>query len=259
MIPTFFFMVMVASLAATFYIYYLAPKRGLSQIAVLDLSLYGTIFGVIGARLFHIFFEYPGYYWEDPIRVFYFWQGGFVGYGVFIGLALTTIIYVKLKKLPLLKYVDLIAFAGPIIVFFVRVGCIGAGCCYGKPTHFPLHLVFNNPASDAGHDFPGIALHATQIYDMCNAIITFLILHWVDKRKKTDGWLALVFFTAYPIMRFLIEYLRGDTDRGVYLNGMLSTSQITSLVFLSIVGMLALLLRRYHKIHTHSESFNVQQ
>lgn len=237
-IPTFFFMVMVASLTTTFYCYWQAKKKGMSQVAILDISLLGTLCGVMGARLFHIFFEAPWYYWEHPSYVFHFWQGGFVGYGVFIGITVSTLCYLKLKKLPVLDYADLIALGCPLIILLVRVGCLGAGCCYGKPTDFFLHLTFNNPASDAGHDFRGVALHATQIYDMLNAMFTFVVIHIVDRYRKFRGQVMIVFFLSYAFFRFCIEYLRGDEDRGVYLDGWLSTSQITGIVIWVVGGLL---------------------
>lgn len=233
-IPTFFLMVMVASLATTFYVYRQAPKKGLSQLVVLDLALLSTFFGIIGARLFHVFFEAPEYYWEHPGYVFHFWQGGFVGYGVFIGITVSVLIYVKLKKLPVLRYCDLVALGCPLIVLLVRVGCLGAGCCYGKPTDFFIHLTFNNPASDAGRDFAGIALHATQFYDLINAILVFVVVHIVDKRKKFHGQVMLVFFMMYALIRFFIEFIRGDEDRGVYFDGLISTSQIAGVVIVVV-------------------------
>lgn len=239
-IPTFFFMVMVASLAATFYITWQAGRKGMSQIAILDIGMYGTLFGIIGARLFHVFVEAPSYYWADPIRVFYIWQGGFVGYGVFLGILISSLVYLKIKHLPILEYTDLIALGCPIIIFMVRIGCIGAGCCYGKPTDFPIHLIFNNPASDAAQYYQGIPLHATQIYDMLNATFDFIIIHLVDKRKKFTGQITLLFFMIYAFNRFLIEFLRGDTDRGTYFGGIISTSQIVGICIWIVCGSLYL-------------------
>lgn len=249
-IPTFFFMIMVASLVATLHIYYQAPKHALSQIVVLDISFFATLSGVIGARLFHIFVEAPAYYWEQPIRVFYFWQGGFVGYGAFLGILFSTLVYLKIKKQPVLRYVDLVALGCPWIIFLIRVGCVGAGCCYGKPTDFFFHLTFTDSASDAGHDFPGVHLHATQIYDMLNAIITFCIIHWIDRRKKFQGQVLIVFFMSYAVMRFMIEFLRGDADRGLYLNNTISTSQITGIVIVVVASFFYQICKRKYPVTT---------
>lgn len=236
-IPTFFFMIMVASLVTTFYCYWQAGRVGLSQVAILDISLLGTLLGVIGARFFHIFAEAPAYYWEDPWRVFYFWQGGFVGYGAFIGVTAATILYVKWRKLDVLEYADLMALGCPFIIGLIRVGCLGAGCCYGKPTDFFLHFVFNHPASDAARFHAGVPVHATQLYDFLNACLTFGVVHYVYFRKRAfKGQAMLTFFMMYSFFRFLIEFLRGDEDRGVYLDGAISTSQITGIV-IWVIGL----------------------
>jgi phosphatidylglycerol:prolipoprotein diacylglycerol transferase len=246
-IPTFFFMVMFSVLVTTFYLYFMAPRRGLSQIAVLDIGIFGTIGGVIGARLFHVFVEAFWFYRENPWRVFEFWRGGFVGYGAFFGILISTVIYLKIRKLPVLHYADFVATACPLIIFFVRVGCISAGCCYGKPTDFPIYLVFNNPASDAGSKFPGVHLHATQIYDMINATIIFAVVNWRYTRRKFDGEIVIIFFAMYAIGRGLIEFLRGDLDRGVYMGGAISTSQITGLINLTVCIILYIYLNHRAK------------
>jgi phosphatidylglycerol:prolipoprotein diacylglycerol transferase len=237
-IPTFFFMIMVASLSTTYYLLWLSKKKNMSQLAVLDIALYATIIGIIGARLFHVFFEFPSYYLEDPIKVFYFWQGGFVGYGAFIGVLFGTVATLKYKKLPVLEYCDLVAMACPLIIMSMRIGCVGAGCCYGKPTDFFLHFVFDHPASDAGSKFPGIPLHATQLYDFLSATLLLIGLYYYDKYKTFHGQILLIFLGVYAFNRFLIEYLRGDVDRGVYLDGLLSTSQITGIIIIVIIALI---------------------
>ncbi len=247
-IPTFFFMIMVGSLVCAFYIYWQAGRKKMSQIAMLDVAMIGTITGVIGARLLHVFTEAPAYYWEKPIRVFYFWQGGFVGYGAFFGIIAGALVYLYIRKLPLLKYADLITLGCPLIILFVRIGCIGAGCCYGKPTDFFLHLTFHNLASEAGNSFRNIPLHPTQIYDMLNATITFIFIHWVDRHKKFDGQVLLSFLMSYAFFRFWIEFLRGDVDRGVYFNGHISTSQFTSAIFILSGMILWRVLSRKRKL-----------
>ena len=255
-IPTFFFMVLVGALTAAFYIFFQAKKKGMSQVAILDITMIGIFAGVMGARLFHVLVEAPQlnitfkgvpmtawqFYMDSPIRILEFWRGGFVGYGAFIGIAISSILYLWVKKLPILKYVDLIALGCPLIIFMVRIGCVGAGCCYGKETDFFLHLTFTDPRSDAGHLFPGKHLHPTQIYDMINAALVFFSLMYFDKRKKFDGQIFILFFMLYGFFRFFIEFLRGDADRGTYLGGAISTSQVVGLVimFLGSLGLFIL-------------------
>lgn len=249
-VPTFFFMVMMGVLVTTFYAYFRAPKMGFSQVAILDMGIIGAIFGIIGGRLFHVLFEALWFYKEDPTRIFEFWRGGFVSFGAYIGGTLALLAYLKIRKLPVLKYSDFVVMSLPFMIFFIRLGCLGAGCCYGKPTDFFFHLTFLDPQSDAGSKFPGISLHATQIYDMINAIVIFIILNWRYYRRKFDGEIALLFFILYSSFRGIIEVFRGDKDRGVYLDGALSTGQITGSVIILICIVLYVVLLRRSKAET---------
>lgn len=237
-------MIMLGVLATTFYIYFRAPKLGFSQVVALDMGIIGAIFGVIGGRLFHVFAEAFWFYRQDPMHIFEFWRGGFVSFGAFIGGTLAVMAYLKLRKLPMLPYMDLAALGIPIMILFIRIGCLGAGCCYGKPTDFFLHLTFSNPSSDAGSKFAGIPLHATQIYDMLNAVFVFALLNWRYARKKFEGEIVLLLFISYSFIRGLIEFLRGDADRGLYFNGMISTGQMTGLVLIVLCSVIYVILLR---------------
>ncbi|PIR25554.1 MAG: hypothetical protein COX62_04440 [Deltaproteobacteria bacterium CG_4_10_14_0_2_um_filter_43_8] len=230
-VPAFFFTIMVGSLVAIFYAAHEAKKENLSPVMVIDLGIIAILSAVLGARIFHILVEYPSYYWADPIRVFYFWQGGFVSIGAYIGAAVACVWYMKFKKVVAWRYVDLLVKVLPIVIFCVRAGCLLVGCCYGKPTDFWLHLTFHDPASTAYYYHPNIPLHATQIYFMFSAVVLFFLLHFVYKKKKFMGQVTSVFLMYYGISRFLIEFLRGDDDRGLFsfFGVTLSTGQISML------------------------------
>jgi Prolipoprotein diacylglyceryltransferase len=236
-IPSFAFSLMLASLVATIVCYKMAPRRGLSQVVVLDLAIIGTIMGLIGARLFHVFVEEPRYYLEHPTHVYQIWRGGFVSYGVFLGFAVGWIGYLKIRHLDTLTYLDhMILFGGPIVDFFVRLGCLLAGCCFGtrSPYHsgeYILYQVFNNPGGDAGHLFKGVPLYPTQIWSMIAAVFMFFVTYWVDRRKTFKGQTALTFLMLYAVIRTVIELFRGDVARGIYFDGAVSTAQIMSALF----------------------------
>lgn len=230
-IPTFMFMMMMSGLAATFYLYFRAPKMGFSQVVVLDVGMIGIACGLAGGRLFHVFFEAWYFYREDYGRILEIWRGGFVSYGAFIGGGSSIFLYLLLRKLPMLKYADFISLSLPICVFFVRVGCLGAGCCYGTPTDFFIHLVFDKLHPAAGQaDYSGMAIHATQVYEMLYAVGIFIFINWYHARKKFDGQIILLFFMMYAFCRFLMEFLRGDGDRVLYWNDTISTGQIVSVL-----------------------------
>ncbi len=253
-IPSFAFMLMIASLVATTIAYKMAPRRGLSQVVVLDLAIIGTIMAVVGARLFHVFVEEPAYYWENPTHIYQIWRGGFVSYGVFIGLGVGWITYLKWRRLDTLTYLDHIALFGcPFVDFFTRLGCLMAGCCFGKPSphrhlEYILYQTFNNRSSDAGSLFPGVALWPTQIYSMAIVLLIFGILYYIDKYKKFKGQVMMSFLMLYAFFRFFIEFLRGDEARGVYWSDTISTGQIMSILFFLGSFILYLYFRKKYPV-----------
>ncbi|HPQ81486.1 MAG TPA: prolipoprotein diacylglyceryl transferase [bacterium] len=239
-VPSFFFMIMVAGLAATFFAAHVAKKENADPVAMLDFGIIAIIASVIGSRIFHVVVENPSYYWESPVRVFYFWQGGFVSIGAFLASALGWAIYMRARHLPPWRYMDIAVTCVPVIIFFVRTGCLLVGCCYGKPTDFFIHLTFNNPASTAGHFHLGEPLHATQLYFMLNAVVMWVVILLTYRYRTFYGQVLAVFMIYYGVTRFLIEFLRGDEDRGMWLGGSLSTGQIT--MILTFIGGVALWL-----------------
>ena len=233
--PAFFVMIVTGALLATFFGSYLAKREGSDPIAILDCGIIAVIAAVLGSRLFHILVESPVYYWKHPLRVFYFWQGGFVSIGAYIASISACIIYLWKRRLNVWRYMDLLALSVPIVIFFTRVGCLLVGCCYGKTTDFFIHLVFNNPDSTAGYQYLGVPLHATQIYNMANALVMWGVLLLVYRYRKFYGQIMASFFMYYAVTRFFIEFLRGDEDRGLWFDGALSTGQI-AMIFTFITG-----------------------
>lgn len=231
-VPSFFFMIMVGVLACTFYIYWVAGRVGLRREIMLDLGMIGMVAGVLGARIFHIIVEAPDYYLENPLRVFEFWRGGFVSFGAYILGATSAFGYVYIRKLNVLQYIDVVILGIPLIQLSIRIACLLAGCCYGKPTDLPWAITFSNAASTAYYYFPNIPLHPTQIYSGLHAILLFvgINLFFFKKKNRFPGQTIVVMFFAYFIPRAIIEFWRGDADRGIWFGDLLSTGQVTSLV-----------------------------
>lgn len=242
-IPAFFFMIMIATFAATFAAVKFAEKDKLSVVVVLDMAIIAVIASMLGSRIFHVLVEAPDYYGVYPwnpdllVRVFYFWRGGFVSLGAFLATIGGWIAYLKLRKQPVLPYFDNMARVCPIIIFFVRLGCLSAGCCYGKPTDSFIHLTFTDPRSTAYLFFPMISLHATQPYFMLNAIVMFFVVRWAHLRREFHGQALAAFLMYEGLSRFGLEFLRGDADRGVYFNETISTGHLVMAGFF-VAGLL---------------------
>lgn len=247
-IPSFFFFIMVGVLLFTFYCYWLAKRRGLSPDAVLDLGMIGMVSGILGARIFHILVEAPWYYWEKPFRVLEFWRGGFVSWGGFIAVLLTLFIYLRIKKLSMGRYFDLIAAGSPLLKLSIRFACLLTGCCYGHPTNVPWAITFTDPASTAYYYYPNTPLHPSQVYSMIQAGLLFLFINWFYKKHQEEpGTTACMLVLGWTLPRFFLEMFRGDADRGLYFNNLLSTGQVTGVILALLALVTYVRLRKYYK------------
>lgn len=244
-VPSFFFFIMVATLVATFYAYWVAKKKGLREEVALDMGIIGMLAGVIGSRIFHILVEAPGYYWEKPLRVFEFWRGGFVSWGGFLGIGICFAIYFRMKRLPPGPYFDLLGVTAPIIKFFIRVACLLTGCCYGEPTDLPWAITFTDPASTAYYYFPNIPLHPVQVYSMIHAALLFAFVNWFYfKKQKQTGETICLLAMGWSLPRAFLEFFRGDLDRGVYFGERISTGQIMGVLVFAVAATVYWVLRK---------------
>ncbi len=217
-----------------------AQKAGEDPEQVMDLFFYIIVSGIIGARLFYVATT-PKVFLADPIEIFKIWNGGLVFFGGFIGAMLTSLVYMKKKKMNAWKILDI---AGPTLALghsVARLGCFFAGCCYGKECHLPWAVTFNNQHSLAPI---GIALHPTQIYSSINLFIIFCLLMVISRYKKFDGQLFWIYILLYGLTRSIVETLRGD-PRGNFVFDIFSIAQTIGLVMsFTAIFMLVFLSKR---------------
>jgi len=169
-----------------------------------------------------------------------FWHDvryGFVFYGGFLGAALAGWIASRRHKLGFVKLSDYFAVALPIGHAIGRLGCLAAGCCYGRHTDLPWGIPL---AGDPSR-------HPTQVYEaLANAAIAAVVARVGLARVRDGRWKPgsafLLYVILYATARFLIEILRDD-DRGAGLFG-LSPSQVIALAALAAAGTLLAVRRK---------------
>ena len=149
------------------------------------------------------------------------------------GLILAVVVafwYIARHRLPFWTTCDV--FAPGIALGHVtgRLGCLAAGCCYGKPTDVPWAIIFTNPLAAANVGTPlGIPLHPTQIYEAGAELLILVLLLATERRGRPfAGRTFWAYMFLYAVSRFVIEIYRGD-PRGDGVRH-LSTSQFISLV-----------------------------
>jgi len=222
-----------------------AKKQGLNPDSIWNMGLIIIFSALVGAKIL-LFLSDFSYYSQNPREIFSLSTlrstGVYYG-GLLLALAASAW-YLRRSSLPAWKVADLCAPGIALGQAVGRVGCLLAGCCYGKPTSMPWGITFTSRYAYDNVGVPlNVPLHPTQLYESFGTLLLFAYLMWRLSRKHFDGQIILEYLSLYAALRFVIEFFRDD-DRGFVLYGLLSTSQFIGI--LTIVGSVAALfyLRR---------------
>lgn len=240
-LPTYGVIVVLAILAGIYTVSRLGRREGLDTGRLFDFSTWIVIVALLGAKLMMVLTA-RRFYWERPSELVS-WstiQAGGVFYGGFIAAVIFAVWYTRTNDMPMWKVFDIYSPAVALGLGIGRIGCFAAGCDYGKPTTSAMGVVFTNSWSHELTGVPlGVPLHPTQLYEMAASLGIFGWLLWRFRKKRYDGQIFLQYLVLYAVIRFFIEYLRGDADRGFVLGGALSTSQFIALLALTAAAGLA--------------------
>jgi phosphatidylglycerol:prolipoprotein diacylglycerol transferase len=218
-----------------------AKKEGINPDLILDMGVYLLLAAVIGARVLYVLTTWQEFA-ATPLDLFAIWKGGLVFYGGVIAAVPVGIWYVRKHSLPVWRTADIIAPYAALGHAFGRLGCFFAGCCYGAPCSGPVCITFSDPHSLAPR---GVPLFPTQLTESGGEFLIFGLLLLLRRYKKFDGQLFWLYLVFYAVLRFTIEFFRGDIVRGVYFGGLISTSQIIAIGMLGF--SLVMLARGWRK------------
>ena len=237
---------LVGILLAGIYAAIMAKKRGLDDVEMIITLLFAAIGVLIGGHLLYgitniqtiiqlIRDPSPIGSVKDFFQYLFYIFGGQVYYGGLIGGLIVGYLYLKRKKLPVGEYSDICAAMIPLFHGFGRIGCFLGGCCYGVPSAFGF-IYHNNPLPEAN----GIRRFPIQLLESALNFILFLMFHRLLKKDKYKGLLLYIYLCTYAVMRFVLEFWRGDTLRGFIFG--LSTSQFIS-IFVFVFGFIMILIK----------------
>ena len=227
-------MIAIGILAAYVTAEYRAKKHGLDPDKIFYLVIWAVVGGFAGAKVLYFLTRLKDIM-ENP-RVLLDLADGFVVYGGIIGGIYSAMAYCRIKKMPFLKYFDLVMPSVALAQGFGRIGCFLAGCCYGRETDSALGIVFHN-SSYAPND---VKLLPTQLISSGLDFLLCAVLILLDRKKKGDGQIAGAYLVLYSIGRFILEFYRGDLIRGNV--GALTTSQFIA-IFVAMAGVVMIAVR----------------
>ena len=220
-----------------------AKRWGLDPNRVLDLGIYIIIAALVGAKLLLLVVDFEQFS-RSTADLLSLARSGGIFYGGLILAVVVAFWYIARHRMPLWTTCDV--FAPGIALGHVtgRLGCLAAGCCYGRPTDLPWGLTFTNPLAAANVGTPlGITLHPTQMYEAGAELLILGFLLATERRGRPFGGRTFwSYMFLYAVFRYIVEIYRGDL-RGMVFDAF-STSQFISLLLAPLsVGMIVWLSR----------------
>jgi phosphatidylglycerol:prolipoprotein diacylglycerol transferase len=243
---TFGVLLALAYLTALWWLVRTGRREGFHPDTLTSLGFWAIFGAIVGAKGLMLVRSLPDYL-ANPGEIlsasFLTSAGDF--YGGFIGGVAASVLFFRLT--PSLSFWPLADLCAPAIALgqgIGRIGCFMAGDDYGSPTNVPWAVTFTHPdAATIGGAPLGVPIHPVQLYESVFCFLLFGALVWLAKRKTFDGQILIAYSVAYAVGRFIIEYFRGDVDRGFLFNGLFSTSQFIAIVIV-VLAVAALPLRR---------------
>jgi phosphatidylglycerol:prolipoprotein diacylglycerol transferase len=242
-IPSYGVLVATAFLAALGLASKFARQRGLNAEKILNLGVYCALTGMLGAKVLMIALD-PDYR-AHPLEIFSLatLQSAGIFFGGLIAALVFAFFYMRAQNLPVLAASDVFAPGLALGHGIGRLGCFAAGCCWGRPTHLPWAVTFNNPEATTGVPL-GIPLHPTQLYEAFAEGIICLILIARMHRKHRDGSIIGLYLVLYGAVRFGVEFLRIH-DSSNPLGGVFSLEQWIALALVPFGAFLILRPRQW--------------
>lgn len=228
-----------------------------------DLAMWVFVAGILGARAFFVM-QYPAKFFgpdmetgkartviETLLALIKLPDGGLVFYGGMIGSAVAFYLFCKLRRLNPLALGDIVITSIFIGMTFGRIGCLFNGCCYGDLCDLSWAVTFPHDSYPYVMEVKrgliteassrSLPVHPAQIYSAMNAAVLVLLTWAYYPYRRRDGEVLALGWLAYPVSRFVVEFLRGD--EGGQFGTMLTISQWVS-VGLFATGMVFFLLNK---------------
>jgi len=241
-LPAYGLIFAAGTLAAWWWFVSRARSLDLPQEPVFNLAFYTLLAGLFGAKLTLIVVDLP-YYLAHPVEILGTIRSAGVLMGGILAGALAFIGYARARGLPLLALGDAIVAPVALAQGIGRLGCLAAGCCYGVASDGWCAIAFTSQVAHEQTGVPlGVPLLPVQLIEFAFDVVLALALTLLWRRRlRPAGTVAWIYLVAYGAGRATIEMWRGDSVRGFWLGGAVSTSQLFGVI---AVGAGAFLLVR---------------
>lgn len=149
-----------------------------------------------------------------------------------IGIMLSCALVLYYMGQPVLPYLDITLLGIGVFLAFGRIGCYSVGCCHGRPHRHGV--VYGQQHVDAGFTwfYKNIPLLPVQLIESSYVFVTVFTGITLLFLQVQPGTVLIIYTVIYGLMRFVLEYFRGDPERPLW-NG-LSEAQWTTLLLTGV-------------------------
>lgn len=223
---------------------FLAWRKGKTLGIQIEDILLTAAFALLGALvcggLLYIFVTYSIDQIVEFIRrgEFSFLASGIVFYGGLIGGVLGALLGIRVAGCSYAGVERAVVPFVPLGHAVGRIGCVMAGCCHGFEYEGLFALYYPNSVS--GLD-PTQGYFPIQLLEALLNVVVCVVLVILSKKQRKLFSLLFSYFALYAVERFILEFFRGDSIRGIYFS--LSSSQWISIALLAFCGICLLVGR----------------
>ncbi len=220
---------------ATGVAYFLAKQDGRWHHHIVDMGIYCGLAGILGSRLWDVFFFDWDYYRDHLTEILNVWQGGMAIQGGIVLGAIVGIIYTKRHGIDSWAMADIVCPAVILGQALGRCANLLNGDAFGAPTGGDFGILY--PATTLAYRTYGSRpLWPAEIWEgqLDMAIFALLLMYRTTDHAK--GQAFSLYVILYSVARFFLEYFRGDYTDPVL--GLFTSAQTTSAVAV-ILGVIA--------------------
>jgi phosphatidylglycerol---prolipoprotein diacylglyceryl transferase len=247
---------MTGAVAAAYLAAWMLRKMKRDPEIVWDGLIWALVFGVIGARLYHVFTPSQSllalgidtrYYLTHPLDILLTWRGGLGMPGALAGGVFGLYLFARRRKLSLALLLDIAAPGVALAQAIGRWGNFVNQELYGPPTDLPWGIPIRPENRLSGYE-SFERFHPLFLYESIWNLASFAFLFWLWRKygdRLRSGDLFLIYLITYPVGRFLLEFLRLDY---VPLFGINANQALMAV--LAIASAVALYLRHRRNLAT---------
>ncbi len=246
--------------AGLLHLAWLGRREGRETGFASDLAFWLIIGGIVGARAAYVLGNWSEFA-NSPGLIVRVDKGGLVFYGGFFGAGFAAWLFARARHVRVLNLFDYTLTALPLGHAFGRIGCFINGCCQGRPHQGWLACTY--PANSAvwwaqvqdklipANAAAALSVWPVQLFEALANLVIYAILFFAYRRRHTDGTIVVLYFMLYPLVRFSLEFLRGDLSDRVVAHGLTSAQWVSIGLFAAALILSRILRLQGRHAHAH--------